>query len=92
MRSDPRLAWGWGMCLVGGAMKVTCFGHSCFLVESAGTRFLFDPFIRPNSLAAHVEVEKIQADVILISHAHMDHVSDAVELATRTNWVKGVWH
>jgi len=72
------------MCLVGDAMKLTCFGHSCFLVESAGTRFLFDPFIRPNPLAAHIEVEKIQADVILISHAHMDHIADAVELATRT--------
>ena len=65
-------------------MKLTYFGHSCFLVESAGTRFLFDPFIRPNPLAAHIEVEKIQADVILISHAHMDHIADAVELATRT--------
>lgn len=78
-------------------MKLTSFGHSCFLVESCGTRLLFDPFITPNPLAASVDVKKIQADVILISHAHADHIADAVVLAKQTgaqvvaNWEIADW-
>lgn len=78
-------------------MKLTYFGHSCFLVESGGTRLLFDPFITPNPLAASVDVKKIQADVILISHAHADHIADAVALAQQTsakvlaNWEIADW-
>jgi len=78
-------------------MKLTYFGHSCFLVEAGGTRLLFDPFITPNPLAAGVDVAKIQADVILISHGHADHMADAVVLAKQTgakvfaNWEIADW-
>lgn len=78
-------------------MKLTYFGHSCFLVESAGSRILFDPFIRPNDLAASVDISAIEADAILLSHGHEDHVADAVELAKQTgatvvsNWEVYVW-
>lgn len=78
-------------------MKLTYFGHSCFLVESGGTRLLFDPFITPNPLAAGVDVSSIQADWILISHGHADHIADAVALARQTgakvaaNWEIADW-
>lgn len=65
-------------------MKLTYFGHSCFLVEAAGTRLLFDPFITPNPLAKAVDPSSIAADFILISHGHVDHLADAVDLAART--------
>ncbi len=65
-------------------MNLTYFGHSCFLVESGGHRLLFDPFITPNPLAKHVEISKIQADAILISHGHEDHLADALALANQT--------
>lgn len=65
-------------------MKLTYFGHSCFSVETGGRHLLFDPFIRPNEIAAGIDPTKIEADVILISHGHFDHVADAVEIATRT--------
>jgi L-ascorbate metabolism protein UlaG (beta-lactamase superfamily) len=65
-------------------MKVTSYGHSCFLVEVAGRRLLFDPFIRPNPKAAGVEIGKLDADFILISHGHFDHLSDAAYLAKKT--------
>ncbi len=65
-------------------MKVTYYGHSCFLVEVADAKLLFDPFIRPNPLAAAVNVEAIPADYILLSHGHFDHVADAGEIARRT--------
>lgn len=78
-------------------MKFTYFGHSCFLVESDGSRLLFDPFITPNPLASSVDVTKIHADVILISHGHIDHLADAVALAQQTeakvvaNWEIADW-
>lgn len=78
-------------------MKYTYFGHSCFLVETGGCRLLFDPFITPNPLAPSIEIQNIEADVILISHGHFDHVADAVALATQTgaqviaNWEIADW-
>lgn len=65
-------------------MKFTYYGHSCFSIEVAGKTLLFDPFISPNPLASHIDMAAIKADYILISHAHMDHVADAVALAKQT--------
>lgn len=65
-------------------MKLTSYGHSCFAVETAGKTLLFDPFIRPNPLAAAVDFAAIRADYILVSHGHFDHIADAVDLAAQT--------
>ena len=78
-------------------MKLTYFGHSCFLVEAAGTRLLFDPFITPNPLAKSINTASIKADFILVSHGHVDHLADAVDLAAKTgakvlsNWEVVEW-
>jgi L-ascorbate metabolism protein UlaG (beta-lactamase superfamily) len=65
-------------------MRITYFGHSCFLVEVAGRKLLFDPFITPNELAKGIDTSSIHADFILVSHGHEDHVADAVSIAERT--------
>lgn len=66
-------------------MKYTYYGQSCFLLETeAGKKFLFDPFISPNPLAKHIDLTKIEADYILVSHGHGDHVADLVTLAKQT--------
>ncbi len=65
-------------------MKITYYGHSCFLVEAGGKKLLFDPFITPNELASHIDVDKIEADYILVSHAHFDHITDVERIAKRT--------
>lgn len=62
-------------------MQLTYYGQSCFLVMMASKRILFDPFITPNPLAKHIVLEDIEADYILISHGHSDHVADCVALA-----------
>lgn len=67
-----------------GWMKVTYLGHSCLQVSIGGKELIFDPFIRPNPLAAGVDVDGIHADYILISHGHEDHLADAETLARRT--------
>ena len=66
-------------------MKIVYYGHSCFGVEVNGKHLLFDPFISPNPLAKSIDISKIPADYILISHGHSDHVADAVDIAKRTN-------
>ncbi len=65
-------------------MNITYYGHSCFLVEFSGTKLLFDPFITPNDLAKDIDVSAIEADYILLSHGHADHVADAIQLAKQT--------
>src|SRR5690606_20995442 len=66
-------------------MRFTYFGQSCFLIEAAGKKILFDPFITGNPLAKNVDADSIEADYILVSHGHSDHVGDLVRIAQRTN-------
>lgn len=65
-------------------MKFSYYGHSCFAVQLAGKNVVFDPFITPNELAKSVDVAAIEADYILVSHGHADHIADCVPLAQRT--------
>ena len=66
-------------------MKFTYYGQSCFSIEADGKKFLFDPFIKSNPLAKDIDTTKIEADYILVSHGHGDHVADLVELAKQTD-------
>jgi len=68
-------------------MKITYYGHSCFSVQAGAKHLLFDPFISPNELAKHIDVSKIPADYILVSHGHIDHLADAAAIAKRTGAV-----
>ena len=65
-------------------MKFTYYGHACFAVQASGKTLLFDPFISPNPLAKKIDVRKVAADFILVSHGHGDHVADVIEIANRT--------
>jgi len=66
-------------------MKFTFYGHSSFAVEIKGKKIVFDPFITHNELAKSVDINKIEADYIFISHGHDDHIADLLTLARRTN-------
>ncbi len=65
-------------------MKVSYYGHSCFGVEINGRHLLFDPFISENPLASDIDVDRIPADYILVSHGHYDHIADVKRIAKRT--------
>src|SRR5688572_25991740 len=66
-------------------MELTYYGHSCFSVKIGQKQVLFDPFITPNELANKtIDVDKIHADYIMVSHAHSDHIADCVRIAKRT--------
>jgi len=78
-------------------MKFIYYGHSCFLVETNGKKILFDPFITYNELASHISLSSIEADYILVSHGHTDHIADCVAVAENTqakvvcNWEVHEW-
>lgn len=74
-------------------MKITYYGHSCFLVEIGGKRLLFDPFVNGNPLATGLDVNAIRCDYIMVTHAHQDHIGD-LETVAQNNpgaLVVGIW-
>jgi L-ascorbate metabolism protein UlaG (beta-lactamase superfamily) len=68
-------------------MNLTYYGHSCFSVTVNKKKLLFDPFITGNDLAKGINIDAIEADYILLSHGHSDHVADAESIAKRTGAV-----
>ena len=63
-------------------LKITWFGHATFLVVSpGGKRLLFDPWFADNPACPHAMRKPPQADVILITRGHADHMDDAVDAA-----------
>lgn len=63
-------------------MKLTYFGHSCFLLETAKSRLLIDPFLNENP-SADRKAADVTCDFILVSHGHDDHSGDALEISQR---------
>lgn len=65
------------------AIQVTWLGHSAFTLAIGDHTIVIDPFLSGNPLAA-ADPDSIDADFILLSHAHGDHVGDTVDIARRT--------
>jgi L-ascorbate metabolism protein UlaG (beta-lactamase superfamily) len=59
-------------------MKLTYYGQSTIEIVADGKTLLFDPFITPNELAKHIDVNSLKPDYILVSHGHGDHVADLI--------------
>lgn len=65
-------------------MEAAFHGHAVVSVlTNSGTRLLFDPFITGHQ-QCDLDAETVEVDVILVTHAHSDHLGDTVELAKRT--------
>ncbi len=65
------------------SLKATWFGHSAIGLETGGYKLLVDPFFTGNPAASQTP-QQAQADYILVSHGHGDHVGDALDIAKRT--------
>jgi L-ascorbate metabolism protein UlaG (beta-lactamase superfamily) len=64
--------------------KLTFHGHATFSIETDdGTNLVIDPFFTDNP-GFTGSVDDIEADFILVTHGHYDHVADLVGLAERT--------
>jgi L-ascorbate metabolism protein UlaG (beta-lactamase superfamily) len=66
-------------------MKITFLGHAALYIQTSTHRILVDPFITGNELArGKVDIATLEPDVILLTHAHQDHVLDAASIASRS--------
>ena len=63
--------------------EIKWLGHATWLIEMEGRRLLLDPFLN-DSPTSPVKADDVDADVILVSHGHFDHVSDVASIASRT--------
>lgn len=63
--------------------QLTWYGHATLGLETAGKKLLIDPFFSGNP-AASTTADKVDADFILVSHGHGDHIGDTVAIAQRT--------
>ncbi|MGD8605050.1 MAG: metal-dependent hydrolase [Anaerolineales bacterium] len=64
-------------------VKVTWFGHASIGLQVGDQSILIDPYLKDNP-AASVDPSELEADYILVSHGHSDHVGDTVSIAKRT--------
>ena len=64
-------------------MDIRWLGHAAFELKHDGVTVLIDPFITGNP-AATVEADALEADAILLTHGHDDHIGDVVSIAKRT--------
>src|SRR5690606_35944866 len=65
-------------------MKLTHYGHSCIGVELGDVRLWFVPSISDNPLAQGIDLEKIPATHVLLTHGHGDLIADAEAIFNRT--------
>ena len=65
------------------ATQLTWLGHGSWLIQCNEHRILLDPFL-DDSPVAPVKAAEVDADVILVSHGHFDHVADVAPIANRT--------
>lgn len=65
------------------SVKITWLGHSTFALEADGHRLLIDPYLN-DSPTAPINSDEAEADFILLTHGHFDHVTDAPAIAKRT--------
>ena len=76
--------------------RIRWLGHAAMAIETAGYKILIDPFFTGNPKAA-ISADEAEADFILISHGHSDHVGDSIAIAQRTgatvisNYEISVW-
>ncbi|QGJ69536.1 Metal-dependent hydrolase [Planctomycetales bacterium 10988] len=65
------------------ATELTWLGHGTWSITSGDHKIVLDPFINDNP-SAPCKADDVEADFILVSHGHFDHVSDLVYLAKKT--------
>lgn len=64
-------------------VTLTWYGHATFGLEADGKQVVIDPFFTGNP-ACETSADAVSPSTILITHAHNDHVGDAVDIAKRT--------
>ena len=66
------------------SIELTWFGHGTWQISLPEHTILLDPFFDDNP-SSPIKAAEVDADFILISHGHFDHIADAAAVANRTN-------
>jgi L-ascorbate metabolism protein UlaG (beta-lactamase superfamily) len=61
----------------------TWYGHATHGIETGRYQLVIDPFFEGNP-STSISPEAVEADFILVSHGHGDHIGDALAIAQRT--------
>ncbi len=62
--------------------NLKALGHACFALSSDTHTVLFDPWLSENPEAV-IGPDEVEADAILVTHGHSDHLGDAIPIARR---------
>jgi L-ascorbate metabolism protein UlaG (beta-lactamase superfamily) len=65
------------------SIQLTWLGHATWRIKTPQHTILVDPFL-DDSPTAPVKAKDVEADFILVSHGHFDHIADAAQIANRT--------
>ncbi len=68
------------------SLQITWLGHSAVKIQGSRT-VIIDPFLSGNPKAAHGPEAIADADVVIVTHHHSDHLGDAFAIAKKTGAV-----
>ncbi len=63
--------------------QLTWLGHGSWSIQIDEHQVLLDPFLN-DSPVAPITADEVDANVILVSHGHFDHIADVASIANRT--------
>jgi L-ascorbate metabolism protein UlaG (beta-lactamase superfamily) len=67
-----------------GDVRITWLGHAAFKIQSAAGKVVYiDPWLG-NPKCPDGEKQVQQADLLLVTHGHFDHLGDTVQIAQQT--------
>lgn len=67
-------------------MEITWLGHSAIQLKGSKTIYI-DPFLTGNPSASLSSADIDEADIVIVTHHHADHLGDAFAICKKTNAV-----
>ncbi len=61
-------------------IQLLFLGHACFALKNKNFTLVIDPYLKGNPHLSSLSVDLVP-NLILITHAHYDHLGDAIEIA-----------
>ena len=69
-----------------GRLAITWLGHGTFVLTTpGGARIVIDPWLEENPACPREWKRLSQAEVVLVTHGHVDHIGDLVQTARATS-------
>lgn len=62
-------------------MTIRFLGHAGFQIKIGNSTIIIDPFITGSPNEGNIILDSIEADFVLLTHAHSDHIADAEYIA-----------